>query len=288
MNRLFYVICFVIINAVLLAGCGAPANTNTANSPAKANQNTNQAPAAEKAAHWDYEANGPAKWAGLNKDWAICGEGKSQSPIDIVAGEVSTLPKLAGKYEPAELRVIHNEHKSDGINNGHTIQINYSNGDTFTVDGTEYELKQFHFHSPSEHTVGGKHSPMEMHFVHQSADKKLAVVGVFIEEGKKPNAAFEPIWANLPSTKGAESHFPDIKIDVDQLLPAKQSTYRYDGSLTTPPCSESVKWFVMSTPIELSAEQIAKFRAIIKGNNRPTQSLNGRKVASDHVEEKAG
>ncbi|HET6462530.1 MAG TPA: carbonic anhydrase family protein, partial [Candidatus Krumholzibacteria bacterium] len=167
-------------------------------------------------------------------------------------------------------------------NNGHTIQINYTDGDVLTIGSEQFQLLQYHFHVPSEHTVKGQHHAMEMHLVHATDDGKLAVIGVFIDEGAH-NAAFDPILSNLPATKGAESHLDHVMVDVNQLLPSSLETYRYDGSLTTPPCSESVKWLVMTTPIQLSADQIAAFRAIINGNNRPVQPLNGRTVETDRV-----
>ena len=150
------------------------------------------------------------------------------------------------------------------------------------MGGVAYRLDQYHFHSPSEHTVDGKHFPMEMHLVHKSADGKLAVVGVFIAEGAH-NRAFDPVWANLPAQKGVETHYPAVKVDVDALLPAARTSYRYDGSLTTPPCSEGVSWIVMTTPIELSSEQVAAFTRLIKDNNRPVQKLNGRTILTDAV-----
>ena len=185
-------------------------------------------------------------------------------------------------FPPAELRIAHHEHIADGINNGHTIQINYADADTLTLGGISYRLVQYHFHSPSEHTVDGKHFPMEMHMVHKSADGKLAVVGVFIAEGAH-NKAFDPVWANLPAQKGVETHFPAVKVDVDALLPTARTSYRYDGSLTTPPCSEGVNWIVMTTPIQLSGEQVAAFTRLIKDNNRPVQTLNGRTILTDVV-----
>lgn len=120
--------------------------------------------------------------------------------------------------------------------------------------------------------------------VHKSAEGKLAVVGVFIEEGAA-NAAFEPVWANLPQSKSVEYHLEHVKVDVNKLLPLDTRTYRYTGSLTTPPCSEGVKWVVMATPIQLSKQQIEAFRGIMKANNRPTQPLYGRAVVTDNVVE---
>ena len=281
----------VTVLAGFLAACGEEAvnkaNTQTPVKPADPAPKITTVALPKDAPHWDYEENGPAKWSSLSKDWAICGSGKAQSPIDIKAASASKLPEVKLQFKPADLKIIHSEHQADGINNGHTIQVNYSDGDTLTIGDEKYALVQYHFHGQSEHTVNGKHFPMEMHMVHQSADKKLAVVGVFITEGAKANAAFEPIWANLPKTKGAETHYGHIKVDVNQMLPTSRTTYRYDGSLTTPPCSEGVKWIVFTNPIEFSAGQIGKFKELIEANNRPTQPLNGRAIASDRIEEKA-
>ena len=123
---------------------------------------------------------------------------------------------------------------------------------------------------------------MEMHLVHKSANDKLAVVGVFITEGAH-NKSFDPLWGNLPAQKGVETHYQSIKVDTDAILPTTRTSYRYDGSLTTPPCSEGVSWLVMRTPIELSIDQIEAFARIIKDNNRPVQKLNGRTILTDAV-----
>ena len=233
---------------------------------------------------WHYEgAEGPDRWGTLSPKFAACGEGRSQSPVDItkpVAGKEAFALKT--NLLPGALRIAHHEHVADGINNGHTIQINYGGGDTLAIGSDSYQLVQYHFHNQSEHTVAGKHFPMEMHLVHRSSGGKLAVIGVFIEAGAH-NAAFDPIWNNLPKQKGVETHYPAVNVDVDKLLPVNRASYRYDGSLTTPPCSEGVRWIVMTTPIQLSASQIAAFTAIIHDNNRPTQPLNGRPVLTDAV-----
>jgi carbonic anhydrase len=181
---------------------------------------------------------------------------------------------------------VHHEHVADEINNGHTIQVNYSEGDTMTIGDTNYELIQFHFHAPSEHTVLGKQYPMEMHFVHKSPSGALAVIGVFIEKGAH-NAAFDPIFSNLPREKGVESHYEHVQVNVDDLLPHSHKSYRYDGSLTTPPCSEGVKWIVMQSPIQLSAAQIWWFTSRIEGNNRPVQPLHHRVTVIDEIAEEA-
>lgn len=232
--------------------------------------------------HWSYGEGGPAKWASLSPEWAICGKGLSQSPIDIEKTSKADLPALKAEFKPASLKIIHHEHVADVVNNGHTVQVNYTEGDTLQVGDEQFQLLQYHFHSPSEHTVGGKSYLMEMHLVHKSPEGKLAVIGVLIEEGRH-NAAFDPIWSNLPTSKGQEKHLEHVKVDVNHLLPASTATYRYDGSLTTPPCSEGVKWIIMTKPVHLSSKQIAAFRNVVKGNNRPIQALGGRAVVSDRV-----
>ncbi|HET9251448.1 MAG TPA: carbonic anhydrase family protein [Candidatus Eisenbacteria bacterium] len=263
-----------LLYATLVLGCTRTNQADTSASPA---------PAAHEGLHWSYEGEtGPAAWGTLSPGWTPCGSGQSQSPIDIHETMRAELPAMKRQFLPAQLRIIHKEHVADEINNGHTIQVNYTGGDTLRIGDEAFELKQYHFHSPSEHTVGGKHYPMEMHLVHKSPAGQLAVIGVFIEEGLH-NAAFDPVWANLPKTKGAETHVENVTVDINQLLPKSTASYRYDGSLTTPPCSEGVKWIVMATPIQLSTDQVGAFRALVHGNNRPVQPLNGRAVVTDHV-----
>ena len=264
------------------AACGqAPAPP--AEPPAQAQS---PQPPPDENPHWDYgQEHGPAQWGGLSPKFAACGEGRSQSPIDLAVSAPTPLPDPVVAHDPAALRIVHHEHKADVVNTGHSIQVDYPDADSLTVGPDAFALLQYHFHSPSEHTVQGRHAPVEMHLVHKSADGRLAVVGVLIEEGAA-NPAFEPIWANLPAQKGVESHLDHVKVDVDDLLPRDRGTWRYDGSLTTPPCSEGVKWFVLTKPITLSAEQIAKLRAVLQANNRPVQPLNDRVVVADRMDEK--
>jgi carbonic anhydrase len=242
--------------------------------------------AAAEAPHWGYHgAAGPSSWGKLSPEFATCASGRAQSPIDIGETSSASLPALQADFRPASLRIAHTEHVADAINNGHTIQVTYGDGaDTLTLGDTRYELIQFHFHVPSEHTVKGKRWPMEMHFVHKSASGQLAVIGVLVEEGAE-NLAFGPILRNLPNTKGTERHYEHVKVNVDDLLPEVRTTYRYDGSLTTPPCAEGVKWLVMTSPLFVSRAQIAAFTKVLEANNRPLQPRNGRAVATDLVQE---
>lgn len=223
--------------------------------------------AAQEHVHWSYEGKeGPEHWGELSPDFALCAAGVEQSPVDIPASAAVNPADLVFNYQPSALKIQ---------NNGHTIQVDYDPGSTLEVDGVPYELWQFHFHGPSEHTLNGEFSPMEMHLVHRSAEGGLVVVGVMIEGGDE-NEALAPVWGNLPAEEMEAETIPGASVDANALLPAERSYYRYNGSLTTPPCTEGVKWLVMSTPIELSGDQIAAFEEIIHANYRPVQPLNER------------
>jgi carbonic anhydrase len=273
-----------VLSVGMVACRRADAQRGVSGGPVPGPSTATTAPATASDPVWHYEGDeGPAHWGTISAQFASCLSGGAQSPIDIVAPARRPAPDaVALNFAPASLRIVHHEHVADAINNGHTIQVNYSEGDTLTVGGRAYQLVQYHFHAPSEHTVNGEPFPMEMHLVHTNAEGQLAVIGVLIIEGAH-NAAFDPIWANLPVTKGVEHHLEHVKVDVDALLPEARTTYRYEGSLTTPPCSEGVKWFVMTTPIALSKAQIGAFTTLFHGNNRPVQLLNGRLVLTDEV-----
>jgi carbonic anhydrase len=270
----------------VLAACSKPAPEAPAEKAALPAPITRAVKPPAGAAHWDYEADGPVKWAALSPDFAACGAGKRQSPINLTGAKPAKLSQLLTSFQPAELRVVHHEHMADVVNTGHSVQVNASGTDTVTVGDERYVLLQYHFHSPSEHQVDGRSFPAEMHMVHKAADGKLAVIGVLLEEGAA-NPAFAAIGANLPRAKGEENHLPHITVDADDLLPASRMSYRYSGSLTTPPCSEDVTWVVMATPITISAEQLAALRSVLTANNRPVQPLNGRALVAEGVEERA-
>jgi carbonic anhydrase len=226
--------------------------------------------AADHAPHWTYEGKeGPEKWGDLEKGFTGCKLGKEQSPIDIDSKKATTakLPKIEFDYKPVPLAVV---------NNGHTIQVNYDKGSTIKVGKDTYELLQYHFHTPSEEKMDGKPSEMVAHLVHKNAQGNLAVVAVLFDKGKE-NAALKPVFAAMPAKEG-EKKDPAVKVNAADLLPANAGYYTFKGSLTTPPCSEGVRWLVLKTPVTLSAEQADAFRKIIPMNARPVQPLNGRKV----------
>ncbi len=221
-------------------------------------------------AHWGYSGEeGPSHWGDLSTDWATCKTGTEQSPIDIPAGTHAGMADgLSMAYDESAVTIL---------NNGHTVQVNYDAGSDLTYGGKTYELKQFHFHAHSENTVEGMSYPMEMHLVHAAADGSLAVVGVFIDEGAE-NAALADVFANMPADESEATAIAGAAVNATDLLPADKASWRFDGSLTTPPCSEGVKWILMATPIEASAAQIEAFTDIDDHNYRPTQDLNGRTI----------
>lgn len=216
---------------------------------------------------WGYTGGiGPARWGNLSPAFAACKLGVSQSPIDLTSDTVAKPHDLDLRYASAPLEII---------NNGHTIQVNYTPGNMLLSGGRQFALVQFHFHHLSEHTVDGKPAAMEMHLVHQDDAGNLAVVGVFLTAGQQ-NEALQPVWAHMPAAVGEERQVQGVTINAADLLPADLSYYSYVGSLTTPPCTEGVRWFVLSSPVEVSPEQIDRFAALYPDNARPTQPLNGR------------
>lgn len=222
----------------------------------------------QHAAAWSYAGTtGPSHWGDLDPSYAVAKTGKQQSPIDIHSTVKKSLPTIDFNYRPSQIHLIYN---------GHTIQENEDPGGFAAAGERRFELQQFHFHSPSEHTVDGNHFPMEMHLVHKARDGTVGVVAVFIREGKH-NPAFDPIWNRLPDKK-QPAREADLRIDTQALLPKDHSYYTYDGSFTTPPCTQQVRWVVLTTPVSLSKQQILRFRKVIDGNNRPVQPLHERQV----------
>ena len=228
--------------------------------------------------HWAYSGDtGPVKWGELTPAYAACCNGRIQSPVDILGGGSGAGAALKFDYRKTSLKIAHHEHVIDIIDNGHTIQVTVEEGSTLTTARATYQLKQFHFHTPSEHTVGGKHFPMEVHFVHQSAKGEFAVVAAFYSE-RPDNENLAKLISNFPKAKGDTQHFPDVSLDLQFHLPTKARVYSYIGSFTTPPCTENVEWFVLQEPVPAGAAQIKAFADRLQNNNRPVQPLNERKV----------
>jgi carbonic anhydrase len=221
------------------------------------------------AQHWGYAGEaGPENWSKVDPKNAMCALGRNQSPIDL------------GGFVEADLKPLKLGYKAgaaDIVNNGHTVQINYAPGSMLTVDGRTFELKQFHFHAPSENRIGGKQFPLEGHLVHSDKDGNLAVVAVMFQDGAA-NPLLAKLWEKMPARAGEKADLP-AGVSAAQLLPANRDYYRFNGSLTTPPCSEGVWWLVMKQHPTVSKAQVEQFSKTMGfANNRPIQPVNARPV----------
>ena len=226
------------------------------------------APEAGHAAHWSYEgAGGPSGWGAMKPEFAKCSTGTRQSPIDIREGIKVQLDPVQFEYRPSGFRVI---------DNGHTVQVNVSAGNSIEVMGRRYDLVQFHFHRPSEERIDGRQFDMVAHLVHKDAEGRLAVVAVLLDRGSA-QPIVQTVWNNLPLEKGDEVPAKG-SLDLNALLPPERNYFTYMGSLTTPPCSEGVLWMVMKQPVSISQEQIAIFSRLYPMNARPIQSASGRLI----------
>jgi carbonic anhydrase len=221
---------------------------------------------------WSYDgALGPDHWGSLDPDYAACNAGHEQSPVDIASAVKADLPAIHFAYKSGPVRLI---------NNGFTaVRVNYppGNGNFLIVGDTRYELTQFHFHHPSEEYVHGAPSAMAAHFMHASGDGKVVGVTVLLRPGKS-NATVQRLWDHMPEAPGPEQEIAGMRIDPGGLLPRELGYYTYAGSQTAPPCTEGVTWFVLKTPVEISAAEIAAFAKLYPHDARPTQPLNGRVV----------
>jgi carbonic anhydrase len=214
--------------------------------------------------------NGQDEWANLCTGYSACA-GDAQSPINITnAVPNNTLDSLSFDYGTTTVEIE---------NNGHTVEFVCEDGSTLTIGGTTYPLSQFHYHSHSEHQLDGVHLPLEIHFVHKISDSDIAVVGAFFEEGAE-NELFTKFLSNFPKTKDAPTFTSTDEIELGTLLPANKSFYHYEGSLTTPPCTESVHWYVLKNKITASAAQLAEFKLILLADFRKIQDTNDRPIYS--------
>src|SRR5262245_51634687 len=218
---------------------------------------------------WDYgKEHGPAHWGELRPEFSTCAAGHHQSPIDIEKTEKAELPPIQFQYRESPLRIV---------DNGHTIQVSYEPGSSIRVGEREYVLKQFHFHQPSEERVHGRRHGMSLHLVHADTAGQLAVVAVMLDTGAE-NAALPQLWNNLPKEEGKQERRDDVRINAADLLPADRGYYTFDGSLTTPPCTENVTWFVLKQSLAVSSGELAQFSKRYPNDARPTQPLYDRVV----------
>lgn len=224
--------------------------------------------AAADESSWGYSGDeGPPYWGELSPEYALCADGSAQSPIDVSSAVATDLVDIEFHY---------GETANNIFNNGHTIQVDVDPGSHIVYNGITYDLLQFHFHAPSEHTIDGEAAALEIHFVHQDRNSNnLAVVGVLLTEGEGDSDAYAAVFEHLPAQVGAPEAM-GAPLSLAELLPQTRGYYTYQGSLTTPPCSEVVRWLLLDSPVELSPQQIAAYRAIYDGNARPIQILGNR------------
>ena len=235
--------------------------------------------------HWTYKPIDQAQWRALedntqavpsNYPYAECGLGNQQSPIDLkVAASEGVFNKLVTYYP---------QDKPDFFNSGHAAQVNLTDAykGYLKIGQDKYPLIQFHFHAPSEHAYGNKLFDGELHFVHIRNDGKTIVLGIFLKAGRQSNKTLQTILNNMPES-GQHNDDSRISIQPTLLLPKNsQQIYTYAGSLTTPPCSEGVIWYILSKPLEISKDQLSQLKALNQSNesypnnNRLLQNLNSR------------
>jgi carbonic anhydrase len=223
-----------------------------------------------EAPHWGYTGDqGPSHWGEIAPEFATCKDGQAQSPIDISYGRRADFQPLSFQYRSDALAVT---------NNGHGIQVDSGPGSFLLIDGHEFALKEFHFHTPSEHSIQGVKADMELHLVHRDAKGKTAVVAVLLQGGRRINSVLKRIVESMPAVPGESFYGRQVAINPVFLLPQDRSYFYYPGSLTTPPCSEGVDWLVMSQPVEVDASLIAAFRQVMGANARPAQPDNARPI----------
>ncbi len=212
---------------------------------------------------WGYMGAGaPTNWASLSPEFAECATGQFQSPIDLRPIAMADVDTLSFAYKPDTLHLL---------DNGHTIQANHRAPSTMKVGDHSFRLLQYHLHSPSEHTESGERHALEIHLVHQDEHGNYAVVAVFVDEG--PEIHDVALWKHLPEIADHEVHdYEGELVDPTDLLPPSRRHYQYHGSLTTPPCTETVTWNVLAEPVTMSAEHIAAFHRLYSANARPVQS----------------
>lgn len=230
---------------------------------------------ASSGVEWSYTgATGPEQWGKLAAEYSQCGQGKNQSPINID-------PPTVMDAEQTDISLNYSLLMADKIiNNGHSIQVDMRSGGSVEIDGKTFELKQFHFHTPSENTVNGRHFPMEAHFVHQSKKGELAVLAMMFIPGNADKTV-AGLWESLPMEKGESAKLSSSVLKAIESDAKVKKYYRFNGSLTTPPCTEGVRWIVLETPMTVSEEQVKLLQKALKHpNNRPVQGLNARLVTN--------
>ncbi|XP_057830108.2 alpha carbonic anhydrase 7 isoform X2 [Cryptomeria japonica] len=223
------------------------------------------------------DERGPEHWGELDEEWRACGNGRQQSPIALVKSEAVISPDLG------ELRRNYYPANATLENRGHDIMVKWATGaGSIEIEGRRYRLNQCHWHTPAEHTVNGRRYPLEMHLVHESEDKKIVVVGILYTYGR-PDTFLAELIDEIASI--ADKEPPEVvlgMVNPKHIKIGSRKYYRYNGSLTTPPCTEGVTWNIVHKVRTVSREQVRALHMAIhdkyEKNARPIQSTNERIV----------
>lgn len=227
--------------------------------------------AGASAGKWSYGGEqGSDHWAELSPDFALCKEGNAQSPVDLAGARPALDEPLLFRYRSNSLTLV---------NDGRTLRIDYEPGSYIRVGARRYELLQTQFHTPGEHRINGIAADMVAQFLHRDLEGNLAIVEVPFVPGRRLNNVLARIWENLPERPGGSFRGRQIGINPTFLLPNERSYYSYRGSLSTPPCTEGVQWFVFHQPVEVDGASIRRFENLFGPNARPVQPLNGRPIS---------
>lgn len=252
-NRLLLVIGILVSSVLIYGGCDS--------------SNSDDDEGSDKI-EWDYASKGPNAWATLSPDFATCGSGSAQSPIDISLDPMDDLPRWSFTYVSTRLDLILQDHH---------IQLNIRPGSSIIVDGIKHNLKSLKFKTPGEHSVQGVTHVAEVHFNHESTDGDIAIVAVLVTAGGV-NKDLSSLLSRLPVVPDEAVVDPAFLVRPIDFVPDGRTFYRYDGSLSEPPCTEGVKWIIMQETIEFSESQVEVLNAITGNNSRPVQPVNGRTI----------
>lgn len=229
---------------------------------------------AQSGAYWDYYGKtGPLAWGRLDPAYQACSKGKEQSPIDIRGAHLNKT------LQPIELHYMSGPVSIE--NDGRRIIVHVNPGGYIVASGVRYDLQQFEFHHPSESAVNGKLTDLDVELLHKSADGKMAVIEVRMAMDRgSPNAVLATLWSHLPKKPGTTEKIAEM-VNAGGFLPADRGYWTYMGSLSTPPCTEGVRWFVFETEISLSLDQVRAFTMLFRLNSRPVQDAHGRRIEAN-------
>lgn len=259
----------MLVLVILMAGCGQRKVVSSEDFVKTVETPASEKPTSPPKWAWSYQGEGgPESWATLNPEYAMCATGKAQSPVNL---------KWSAPQKPSPLKIMFRPTDATVANTGTTLRLEFTPQSQVVYSGQEYILEKAEFRSPSEHRLSGKKLPMEIQFYHRSPNGlRQAILSMFVVKGKE-SSWFNGFLASAAQTPVNQSGASQ-RMALEKLIPNRQTFYHYQGSLTHPPCLEGVDWFVLNTPLQLSARQIAGFKALYQNNNRPLQKLNGRSI----------